>query len=60
MDRQTDIRTLLRTRSRYLQVLKEQQAKFGSLHTPAHIVVEIEDTETEIKKLQAESGAQER
>lgn len=48
-----DLKNLLRRHHRRLQVLKEQQAKFG-LHTPAHIIVEIEDTEAEIEALQTE------
>ncbi|HXW00572.1 MAG TPA: WD40 repeat domain-containing protein, partial [Anaerolineae bacterium] len=39
--------------TRSLQKLKEQQALFG-LHTPHHILIEIEDTEAEIEKLQTE------
>ena len=54
MTRQDDIRNLLRTNHRRLQLLKEQQAGFGPLHTPPHIVIEIENTETELHKLQAE------
>ncbi len=38
---------------RRLQVLMEQRARFG-FSVPAHIILEIEDLEEEIKQLQAE------
>jgi hypothetical protein len=40
---------------RHLEKLQEQKASFG-LHTPAHILTEIEDTEAEIEKLERELG----
>ena len=52
MDRQADIRTFLRTRHRYLQVLKEQLAIYGWAEVPPRIILEIEDTE--IENLQVE------
>ena len=52
-----DLRSLIRKNHRRLQLLKEQQASFGPLHTPVHILTEIEDTETEIQRLQAELAA---
>jgi tetratricopeptide (TPR) repeat protein len=51
---QDELRNLIRRRHRRLQLLKEQQASFGQLHTPVHISTEIEDTEAEIHKLQSE------
>lgn len=54
MTRQDDVRNLIRLKYRRLQLLKEQQASFGSLNTPVHILIEIEDTEVEIQELQIE------
>lgn len=54
MTRQDEIRKLLRTRHRYLQVLQEQLAMHGRAEAPPRIVLEIEDTETEIENLQIE------
>jgi WD40 repeat protein len=48
-----DLQRLITKYNRSLQKLKEQQAVFG-LHTPHHILIEIEDTEAEIEKLQKE------
>lgn len=45
-----NIQKLIKRNNRRLQKLKEQQASFG-LHTPAHILTEIEDTEAELEKL---------
>lgn len=53
MSRIDDIRNLITKHDRHLQKLKEQQASLG-IHTPAHILTSIEDTETEIENLQAE------
>lgn len=47
------IKQLIRDHSRYLQKLKEQQAKLG-IHTPPHILIEIEEKEEEIGRLQME------
>lgn len=57
MSRRDDLHRLIDNHKRRLQKLQEQQARFGKLHTPAHILIEIEDTATEIKRLQAELGA---
>lgn len=54
MSRQDDIRNLIRIQFRRLQLLEEQKASFGSLYSPVHILIEIEDIETEINKLQTE------
>jgi tetratricopeptide (TPR) repeat protein len=54
MNRQDDLRNLIRNHTRRLQKLKEQQASIGPLHTPVHILTEIEDTEAEIHRLQTE------
>ncbi len=54
MTQQENIHNLIRIQFRRLQLLKEQRASFGSLNTPAHILIEIEDIETEIHKLQVE------
>lgn len=48
-----DLRSLIAKHTRSLQKLKEQQALFG-IHTPHHLLIEIEDIEAEIEKLQAE------
>jgi len=59
MNQQDDIRSLLRIRHRYLQVLKEQLAMYGRAKVPPRIILEIEDTEAEIENLQAELDAHE-
>ena len=56
MSRQDDIEKLIAERERRLQKLKEQRASFG-LHTPPHILMEIEDIEAEIEGLQTELEA---
>ena len=53
MSPQDDLQRLVINCQRRLQKLKEQQASFG-LYTPPFILVEIEDTEAEIERLQAE------
>ncbi|NJN98017.1 MAG: hypothetical protein HC875_30030, partial [Anaerolineales bacterium] len=53
MSRQDDLRKLIETHHRHLQKLNEQKASFG-LFTPPHILLEIENQEAEIAKLQAE------
>ncbi|KAA3655950.1 MAG: hypothetical protein DWQ04_32510 [Chloroflexi bacterium] len=53
MSRQDDIKQLVTQYQRRLQKLREQRASFG-LTTPPHILMEIEDIEAEIAKLQAE------
>ncbi len=59
MSRKADIERLIERHNRHLQVLREQQASFG-LHTPAHILTEIQDTEEKIKKLQKTLGTPEK
>jgi hypothetical protein len=54
MSNEAKERLILRHR-RHLQKLQEQKASLG-LHTPAHILTEIEDTEAEIEKLERELG----
>ena len=49
-----EIRNLLVVHNRRLQILREQRAKFGELHVPPHIVLEIEYLEEEISTLQTE------
>lgn len=56
MARKDDLKQLIIRNERRLQKLKEQQASFG-LHTPPHILIEIEDAEAELEKLQAELEA---
>lgn len=53
MSRQNDIKRLILKHNRRLQALREKQALYG-LETPVSILTEIEDIETEIKKLQVE------
>jgi hypothetical protein len=53
MSEAANIKNLISKCTRRLQKLKEQQASFG-LHTPPHILVEIEDTEAKLKELQAQ------
>jgi len=57
MSREDDIRQLIYTYQRRLQKLREQLASFGPLHTPPHILTDIEDTEAAIKKLETELEA---
>ncbi len=54
MSHKNDIMKLIANHKHRLQKLKEQQASFGPLYTPAHILTEIEDTKAEIQKLQQE------
>lgn len=53
MSYKDDIKKLLIISQRRLQKLKEQKALKGS-DTPPHILIDIEDTEEEVNKLQAE------
>lgn len=55
MSRQQNLQKLLATHYRRLQKLREQQAVDGRLTDPATLI-EIEDIEAEIKKLQIEMG----
>jgi hypothetical protein len=57
MSRKDDIRKLIIRSRRRLQKLKEQQAGFG-MATPTHILIEIEDVEAEITRLEAELKAE--
>ena len=54
MTDQENLRNLIRRHHRRLQLLKEQQASFGPLQPPVHILTEIEDTEAEIHRLRSE------
>lgn len=49
---QAEIEALILKTNRYLQKLKEQQASLGT-HTPPHVLIEIEDLETELSRLQS-------
>jgi hypothetical protein len=53
MSRQNDIENLITNHSRRLQKLKEKQALVG-LSVDPHILLEIEDIEAEISRLQLE------
>ena len=56
MSRQDDIKKLIITNQRRLQLLKEKQAIKGVDVEPA-VIIEIEDIEAEIEKLQTELTA---
>ena len=56
MSRKKNIQRLLVEHQRYLQKLQEIQARKG-VNTEPHILLEIEDREEEIRKLQAELAA---
>jgi formylglycine-generating enzyme required for sulfatase activity len=56
MSRQEDIQALIATHKRRLQKLKEQQALRG-VDTPPHVLIEIEDIEAELERLQTELDA---
>ena len=49
---ENDLKTIIGQKRRYLNKLKEQQAAFG-LHTPPHVLIQIEDLEAEIEDLQS-------
>lgn len=53
MSRQDDLRKLLKDRYRYLQIVKEKEARYG-LDTPAYLLLEKQDTESEIARLEQE------
>jgi len=53
MSRQDDLRELIKTKTRHLQKLKKQEAVQG-IATPSGILIQIEDLEKEIERLQAE------
>ena len=53
MPQKDDIKKLIVNCERRLQKLREQKALFG-IHTPPYILIEIEDTETQIQKLRME------
>lgn len=53
MPRSTDIKNLIIKHERHLQKLKEQKASFG-LYAPPYILIEIEDIEAELNRLQIE------
>lgn len=48
-----DVKKLVNNHYRYLQTLKEKQALMG-IDTPAHILIEIENTEEKIRGLENE------
>ena len=52
MSQEDEIKNLLRIRYRRLQILEEKRAKFGELHTPVHILIELEDEKSEIENLE--------
>jgi hypothetical protein len=54
MSRQDDLKKLIAEHSRHLQILKEQEAEYGLLNVPTHIVTQIQDREAEIEKLRVE------
>ena len=56
MPAKDDLQNLIYHQQRRLQKLQEQQAKMG-LHTPPYILIEIEDTEQEITRLQGQQHA---
>lgn len=56
MSPQDRTKRLIFKHQRRLQILKEQQATFG-IETPPHILIEIEEIETTIQRLQSESHA---
>lgn len=58
MSRKDDIKKLMVNHERRLQRLKEQQASLG-VHTPPHILNEIEDIITAIEELQTDLEAPE-
>ena len=39
---------------RRLRILEEQKAKFGDIHVPGHIVIEIEELKTKISDIDAQ------
>lgn len=51
MAHQDDIQRLINEKQRRLQKLKDQAARYG-ISTPPHIIIEIEDIETELTQLQ--------
>ena len=53
MSRRDDIKKLIAKNTRRLQKLNEKKASFG-LDTPTHILVEIEDVEAELEKLNSQ------
>ena len=53
MSRRVEIQELLVIHHRRLQKLREQQARYGISVEP-HVLIEIEDTQAEVERLQAE------
>jgi hypothetical protein len=53
MSNEDEIRKLISQRRRYLQKLREKEAKLGT-NTPVDVLLDIEDIETEIERLQAD------
>ena len=60
MSRQDDIKKLIAEHQRHLQLLRQQEAGYGSLNVPTHILTQIQDREDEIEKLQTELAELER
>ncbi|HEX9923371.1 MAG TPA: hypothetical protein VGD99_11980 [Anaerolineae bacterium] len=56
MSEADDVKTLIRTKSRHLQKLKEREALLGISTDPA-MLIQIEDLETELDRLQAKLAA---
>lgn len=54
MSREDEINRLLQIHKRRLQKLEEQRALFGDLHSPVHLLTQIEDEIKEIDKLETE------
>lgn len=49
---ENDLKTIITQKRRHLNKLKEQQAAFG-LHTPPHVLIQMEDLEVEIEDLES-------
>jgi len=54
MSRKDYLKRLIAQHNRHLERLREQEAKWGSLNVPTHILTQIEDIEAKIENLQAE------
>jgi hypothetical protein len=54
MSRQDDLKKLIAEHFRHLQILKQQEAKYGPMNVPTHILTEIQDREIKIAELQEE------
>ncbi|MBE7469736.1 MAG: hypothetical protein DPW09_28030 [Anaerolineae bacterium] len=56
-DTSAHLKTLLSQKTRELYDLQEKAAKFGALHTPSYITLQIQDLEKEIANLQQQLAA---